>query len=60
MLAWLANTLRIITLGGVALKWGADAAMGWFHNWGGISVIVVMFALAGSWVALLHRMERVK
>lgn len=60
LLAWLANTLRIITLGGVALKWGADAAMGWFHNWGGISVIVVMFALAGSWVALLHRMERVK
>lgn len=58
LLAWVANTTRIITLGGVALAWGPNAATGWFHNWGGLTVIVVMFALAGSWVAVLHRAER--
>lgn len=56
-LAWLANTTRVIALGAVALAWGPDAATGWFHDWGGLTVIVVMFALAGAWVALLHRTE---
>lgn len=56
-LAWLANTIRVIVLGGVALTWGPEAAIGWFHDWGGLSVIVAMFILAGGWVALLHRTE---
>ena len=57
-LAWLANTVRVITLGGVALEWGPETAAGWFHNWGGLTVIVVMFTLAGMWVHVLHRAER--
>lgn len=57
-LAWFANTLRVIALGGVALAWGPEVAEGWFHNWGGLTVIVVMFALAGTWVRALHRTER--
>jgi exosortase/archaeosortase family protein len=57
-LAWIANTSRVITLGGVALTWGPDVASGWFHDWGGLAVILVMFALAGGLVGALHRGAR--
>lgn len=59
-LAWLANTTRVIVLGGVALTWGPDAAIGWFHDWGGLSVVVTMFTLAGGWVTILRRTEVMK
>jgi len=44
-LAWLANTARIISLGFIGLSFGADAATGWFHTWGGWSVLCAMFVL---------------
>lgn len=43
-LAWLANTTRILTLTAAALTWGQEFAMGAFHAWGGLIVIVAMFA----------------
>ena len=58
LLAWVANTSRVIALGGVAITWGPDAAIGWFHTWGGLAVIVMMFALAGAWVAVLRQADR--
>jgi exosortase/archaeosortase family protein len=48
-LAWLANSIRILSLGVIALSFGADFAMGWFHQWGGWLVLCVMFALC-QWV----------
>jgi exosortase/archaeosortase family protein len=44
-LAWLANTARIIFLGFIGLSFGAEAAAGWFHAWGGWSVLCGMFGL---------------
>ena len=58
LLAWVANTSRVIALGGVAITWGPNAAIGWFHTWGGLAVVVVMFALAGAWVAVLRQSDR--
>jgi exosortase/archaeosortase family protein len=55
--AWGANTLRIVVLGAVAVAAGHEAAKGWFHQWGGLAVVVCVFALAGAWVALLARGE---
>lgn len=43
-LAWLANTLRIVAISAAALTWGQPFAMGLFHTWGGLLVLVVMFA----------------
>lgn len=57
-LAWVANTLRVIMLGVVALAWGPEVAAGWFHTWGGLAVILTMFALAGTLVGALHRGTR--
>lgn len=48
MLAWLANVLRIVTLGMVGLSFGPEAAMGWFHDWGGWAVLMVMFVLCST------------
>ncbi|MEI8341157.1 MAG: archaeosortase/exosortase family protein [Verrucomicrobiota bacterium] len=48
-LAWVANSIRIISLGVIALSFGADFAMGWFHQWGGWLVLCVMFGLC-QWV----------
>ncbi len=44
-LAWLANTMRIFMLGFVGVKFGADFAMGWFHQWGGWAVLCVMYLM---------------
>jgi exosortase/archaeosortase family protein len=57
LLAWVANTLRIILLGSVALTSGYETATGWFHAWGGLGVIVLVFALAAAWVGWLRRQE---
>lgn len=43
--AWLANTLRVILLIAAALTFSPDFARGWFHMWGGWSVLVLMFVL---------------
>ena len=55
LVAWLANTLRVIMLSTVALTFGADAANGWFHQWGGWLVLMVMFTTCGAAFALLGR-----
>lgn len=46
VLAWVANTLRIILISWAALLYGASFALGAFHLWGGLLVIVIMFLLA--------------
>ncbi|MEI6075806.1 MAG: exosortase/archaeosortase family protein [Verrucomicrobiota bacterium] len=53
LIAWLANTLRVVMLSTVALTFGADAASGWFHEWGGWLVLMVMFGLCGLGFAFL-------
>jgi exosortase len=45
LLAWASNLLRIMTLGVAGLTFGPDAATGWFHEWGGWAVLMVMFVL---------------
>ena len=44
-LAWLANTMRIFTLGLVGVNFGPDFAMSWFHKWGGWAVLCFMYLL---------------
>jgi exosortase/archaeosortase family protein len=55
VLAWLANTLRVLILGGAALAAGPEFASGLFHRWGGLSVLVLMFVSSVVAFALLRR-----
>ncbi|MEI8288826.1 MAG: exosortase/archaeosortase family protein [Verrucomicrobiota bacterium] len=55
LVAWLANTLRVVILSTVALTFGADAANGWFHEWGGWLVLLTMFLLCGLAFAMCSR-----
>jgi len=57
LLAWLANTARIVLLGAVAVTSGHEAAKGAFHEWGGLSVIVLVFISVGAWVGWLRSRE---
>ncbi|MEO1857455.1 MAG: archaeosortase/exosortase family protein [Rubritalea sp.] len=43
LIAWLTNTVRILFITVIALTFGVDFAVGLFHTWGGILVIVLMF-----------------
>lgn len=52
LLAWLANTARIITLVVAALTFGAEFSQGMFHTWGGWLVLVLMFLLCWGIFAL--------
>lgn len=45
VIAWIANTIRIAILSGVALAVSPEFALGAFHLWGGWVVLIVMFAL---------------
>ena len=45
LVAWMANTLRVLALMVAALSLGVDFASGWFHDWGGWLVIFAMFGL---------------
>lgn len=54
-LAWLANTLRIVVLGGAALTVSPEFAMGAFHRWGGGLVLCLMFL--SCWL-IFARMQR--
>ena len=58
LVAWLANTLRVVMLSAVALTFGADAANGWFHEWGGWLVLVTMFGLCALLFAALRKLEK--
>lgn len=44
-LSWVANLLRILLLSVVGLTWGHEAAAGWFHEWGGMAALALMFLL---------------
>lgn len=46
-LAWLANTARIMAISLAAMTFGPEFAMGVFHSWGGLMVLVLMFIV--SW-----------
>ncbi|MCB1135580.1 MAG: exosortase/archaeosortase family protein, partial [Chlamydiia bacterium] len=46
VLAWLANTIRIMVLTTAAILISPEFAMGWFHDWGGWFILVLMFLLA--------------
>ena len=43
LIAWLTNTVRIIFITILALTFGVEFAVGLFHTWGGLLVIVLMF-----------------
>jgi exosortase len=58
LVAWLANTLRVVMLSAVALTFGADAANGWFHEWGGWLVLVAMFGLCALLFAALRKFDK--
>lgn len=45
VMAWLANTLRIMMLTSVAVGVSQEFAMGWFHETGGWIVLFLMFLL---------------
>ncbi|MBN9692092.1 MAG: exosortase/archaeosortase family protein [Verrucomicrobia bacterium] len=45
--AWLANTARIVVITAAAMTWGQEFAMGVFHTWGGLLVLVLMFIICG-------------
>ena len=55
VVAWSANTLRVIVLSTVALTYGTPAAQGWFHEWGGLFALVAMFALCWGIFAAVRR-----
>lgn len=58
LLAWVANTARIVMLGAVAVAAGHEAALGWVHEWGGLAVVVLVFLAAGAWTSWLRSRER--
>ncbi len=45
LMAWVANTSRIVLISAVALGFGREFAMGAFHTWGGWFILVLMFVL---------------
>jgi exosortase/archaeosortase family protein len=45
ILAWLANTLRIVVVTGWGLRFGSESAQGAFHTWGALGVILAMFLM---------------
>lgn len=45
VIAWVANTIRIIVISAMALAVSPDFALGAFHLWGGWLVLVVMFLM---------------
>ncbi|MEI7730735.1 MAG: exosortase/archaeosortase family protein [Verrucomicrobiota bacterium] len=47
LLAWVANTARVLVISVVALSFGPEFAGGWFHEVGGWCVLAAMFALCG-------------
>jgi exosortase/archaeosortase family protein len=44
-LAWLANSARILAISIASLSFGQEFAMGLFHTWGGLFVLLLMFGL---------------
>lgn len=55
-LAWLSNTLRIIVLSLATILISPEFAQGAFHDWGGIAVVLLMFALCCAWFQWQNKM----
>ena len=55
LLAWVANTARVLMLTAAALTFGTEFAEGWFHAWGGWFVLMNMFGLSWAAFSLLQR-----
>lgn len=51
--AWLANTMRVALTGLIAVHFGPQYATGWFHEWQGWFVLLVMFAVCSAAFTLL-------
>ncbi|MFT4900752.1 MAG: exosortase/archaeosortase family protein [Lentimonas sp.] len=52
VLAWVANTVRIIVICAWGLHYGVESAEGAFHTWGAMLVVVLMlgcYVLASNW-----------
>ena len=54
LLAWVANTLRIISICLLGLLISPDYAQGVFHTWGGWLVLVIMFCLSWFFLGLMR------
>ncbi|WOO42023.1 archaeosortase/exosortase family protein [Rubellicoccus peritrichatus] len=55
LLAWFANTCRILVITAVALSSDTTFAAGLFHTWGGLLVVVLMFGAAQFLVTFLSK-----
>ncbi len=55
VVAWMANTLRIVTISAVGLWMGAEFSQGIFHTFGGLLVIVTMVLLCLALLWLIRR-----
>jgi exosortase/archaeosortase family protein len=56
LLAWLANTVRMVVITMVGLSTTVEAASGLFHEWGGLLVILLMLLLAASLFTVFQRL----
>jgi exosortase len=55
LVAWLANTLRVLLVFVVALSFGPEFASGWFHTFGGWLVLVGTFGFTWFGLETLRR-----
>ena len=59
VIAWFSNVIRILVICVAALTLGPEFASGFFHDWGGWLVLILMFSLCCfvfmSWNAPSHR-----
>ena len=56
LVAWIANTLRVIGISVAALTWGVEFASGPFHTWGGMAILSLVFIIA--WGLIEHQSKR--
>lgn len=54
MLAWFANTVRIIVIAAWGIRYGAEAAAGAFHTWG---ALIVVLSMLGAYVACAQLLD---
>lgn len=56
LVAWFANTVRVLLIIVLGLSFGPEFASGWFHMTGGWLVLVVMFGLTWLGLAALRQL----
>jgi exosortase/archaeosortase family protein len=55
LLAWMANTFRILLVTAVAMSQGVEFAQGVFHTWGGLLALLLMVLLSLPFLLALRR-----